>query len=277
MIFKQLIIGDKLMPKSENTIENILIREDKNGIARLKLNRPQAYNALSIQMMEALLKELAQLDRDPSIAVVVIEGSGKGFCAGHDLKEMKANPTVAFREKTFTTCSTLMQAVTNLRQPVIAKVHGIATAAGCQMVATCDLAIADNSTKFATPGVNIGLFCSTPMVALSRAVSKKHAMEMLLTGDMMPAAKAVEMGLINYAVPSDTLETEINALAQKVASKSPLVLKTGKEAFYKQNELTLSDAYDYCSQVMVDNMGFKDADEGIQAFIDKRPPVWVGE
>ena len=186
------------MSISKNTNENILLREDIGKVAYLRLNRPKSYNALSIAMMETLLRELAALDRSPEIAVVVIEGSGKGFCAGHDLKEMTDNPTVEFRKKTFATCSQLMQAVMKLRQPVIAKVHGIATAAGCQLVATCDLAIADTETKFATPGVNIGLFCSTPMVALSRAVSKKHAMEMLLTGDMTSASKAVEIGPVSY-------------------------------------------------------------------------------
>ncbi|WP_420547630.1 enoyl-CoA hydratase [Curvivirga sp.] len=265
------------MTKSEVSKENLLLREDRNAVAYLTLNRAEAYNALSIGLMEAILCELDVLDRNPEIAVVVIQGAGKGFCAGHDLKEMKATPTVEFREKTFTTCSRMMQAIVNLRQPVIVKAHGIATAAGCQLVATADLAIAASDTRFATPGVNIGLFCSTPMVALSRAVSKKHAMEMLLTGDMVNADKAVEIGLINHHVLADNLDQATIDLAEKIASKSPLVLKTGKEAFYKQDDMNLADAYDYCAQVMVENMSFKDADEGIQAFIEKRPPIWTGQ
>ncbi|MTI09006.1 enoyl-CoA hydratase [Curvivirga aplysinae] len=265
------------MTKSEISKENLLLREDRNAVAYLTLNRPEAYNALSIDLMEAILFELDALDRNPEIAVVVIQGSGKGFCAGHDLKEMKATPTVEFRKKTFKTCSRMMQAIVNLRQPVIVKAHGIATAAGCQLVATADLAIAASDTRFATPGVNIGLFCSTPMVALSRAVSKKHAMEMLLTGDMVNAERAVEIGLINQHVMTDDLDPATIDLAEKIASKSPLVLKTGKEAFYKQDDMNLTDAYDYCAQVMVENMSFKDADEGIQAFIEKRPPIWTGQ
>ena len=265
------------MKNTENSKENLLHREDSNGVAYLTLNRPKAYNALSIALMEAVLDELSILDRDPNVAAIVLQGAGKGFCAGHDLKEMKVTPTVEFRERTFNTCSRMMQAIVNLRQPVIVKAHGIATAAGCQLVATADLAIAAETTKFATPGVNIGLFCSTPMVALSRAVSKKHAMEMLLTGDMIDTSKAVEIGLINRAVAEDELDAATRELAEKIAAKSPLVLKTGKEAFYKQGEMDLAKAYEYCSQVMVDNMGYKDADEGIEAFIEKRPPVWTGQ
>lgn len=252
----------------------ILVREDRAGVCRLTLNRPRAYNALSIDLMEAGIEQLHAIDLDPSVKVVVIEGSGKGFCAGHDLKELQANKDRSFRAKTFDTCSRFMMAVTTLRQPVIAKVHGIATAAGCQLVATCDLAVAAETAKFGTPGVNIGLFCSTPLVALSRAVHRKQAMEMLLTGDMVSAQDAVRIGLINKAVPDDGLETEIEALAAKVAEKSGLVLKTGKEAFYTQIDMSLADAYAYCAEVMTNNMSFDDADEGIAAFIEKRKPVW---
>ncbi|RED53447.1 enoyl-CoA hydratase [Aestuariispira insulae] len=255
----------------------LVLRQDEDSVAFLTLNLPGAYNALSLAMMEAVLQELARLDQDPGIAAVVIKGSGKGFCAGHDLKEMRANPDVAFREKTFATCSAMMMAVTQLRQPVIAQIHGIATAAGCQLVASCDLAIAATDARFSTPGVNIGLFCSTPMVALSRAVSRKKAMEMLLTGDMIGAPEAAGIGLINKSVPSDLLDRAVKELAQKVASKSPLVLKTGKEAFYQQIDMPLAQAYDHCSRIMVENMAFKDAEEGIDAFIGKRPPVWKGE
>jgi len=264
-------IIDKTTPCSE------IQRKDKNGVAWLTLSRPEAYNALSLSLMQSLLCELDKLDKTPDIAAVVIEGAGKGFCAGHDLKEMRANPTVEFREQTFKTCSQLMQALANLRQPVIAKVHGIATAAGCQLVATCDLAIASDNARFGTPGVNIGLFCSTPMVALSRAIHKKQAMEMLLTGDMINAEDAVSFGLINKAVPLDELNNITAELATKVASKSPLVLKTGKEAFYQQIDMPLADAYNHCSRVMVENMSYKDADEGINAFVEKRAPLWQNE
>lgn len=265
------------MATSPNTTAPVVTRRDQNRVSTLTLNRPDAYNALSIEVMESMLLHLDALNRDPDIAVIVIEGSGKGFCAGHDLKEMRANPTAEFREKTFGTCSQMMMAITHQRQPVIAKVHGIATAAGCQLVATCDLAVASDDARFGTPGVNIGLFCSTPMVALSRAVSKKHAMEMLLTGDLVDARQAVSMGLINKAVAGDRLESETKGLAEKVASKSGLVLKTGKEAYYRQIENSLQGAYDYCARVMVENMGYRDAEEGIAAFIEKRDPVWTEE
>ena len=254
--------------------EPLILRRDEDGVCRLTLNRPNAYNAFSLGLMEALTATLKEIDLDPAVKAVVIEGSGKGFCAGHDLKELKANPDRAFRAETFAACSRMMMTVTGLRQPVIAKVHGIATAAGCQMVATCDLAVAAETARFGTPGVNIGLFCSTPMVALSRAVHRKQAMEMLLTGDMIDADRAVEIGLINKAVPEEKLEEETAALARKIATKSGLVLKTGKEAFHNQIDMTLADAYAYCAEVMTDNMSFDDAEEGIAAFIEKRKPVW---
>lgn len=257
--------------------EPMVLRRNDGAVATLTLNRPTAYNALSIGMMEAVLEELAALDRDPSIAVVVIEGSGRGFCAGHDLKEIQANPDHAFRERTFKTCSAMMLAITKLRQPVVAKVHGIATAAGCQLVATCDLAISADTARFGTPGVNIGLFCSTPMVALSRAVHRKQAMEMLLTGELATADKAIEIGLINRAVPESDLAAATKGLADLIASKSHKVLKTGKEAFHTQIDMTLEEAYAYTGGVMVDNLGYADSREGIAAFIDKRPPLWKHE
>ncbi|WP_227421891.1 enoyl-CoA hydratase [Pacificispira spongiicola] len=257
--------------------EPLVLRRTDGAVATLTLNRPKAYNALSIALMEAILDELADLDRDRSVAVVVLEGSGRGFSGGHDLKELQANPDVAFRQRTFDTCTKMMLAVTRLRQPVIAKVHGIATAAGCQLVATCDLAIAADTAKFGTPGVNIGLFCSTPMVALSRAVHRKQAMEMLLTGDVVSAQHAAEIGLINRCVAEDQLDAETNALAAVIASKSRKVLKTGKEAFHRQIDMTLEDAYAYAGSVMVENMGYADTDEGIDAFIGKRPPLWSHE
>jgi len=256
--------------------EDILLRSDSGGIATLTLNRPQARNALSLALMTAVIDELEAIAGDASVKAVVIAGNGLAFCAGHDLKEMRANPGRAFYEKTFSACSRMMQAVVRLPQPVIARVHGIATAAGCQLVASCDLAIAADTARFATPGVNIGLFCSTPMVALSRNIGRKQAMEMLLLGEMVPAARALEFGLINQAVPEAELEAAVTEMAGKIAAKSPLVLKIGKEAFYRQLELGLSDAYDYASRVMTENMLARDAGEGIDAFIEKRPPVWQG-
>lgn len=253
------------------------VASDVGGIARLTLNRPRQYNALSVDLMSALQTELDAIAADASVRVVILEGAGRGFCAGHDLKELRGRGgDREFFQAVFKQCSRLMLSITNLPQPVIAKVHGIATAAGCQLVATCDLAVADESAKFGTPGVNIGLFCSTPMVALSRAVPRKQAMEMLLTGDMVDAPQAVGMGLINRAVPADRLEAETQALAAKVAGKSPLTLKIGKEAFYRQIEYGLVESYAYAAQVMTTNMLARDAEEGIDAFLEKRDAQWQG-
>ncbi len=257
--------------------EPLLLRQDGGGIARLTLNRPGAYNALSVGLMGALKDELERIAADKSVRAVVLSGSGKGFCAGHDLKEIRAGGGRAFFEAVFGQCSKLMLTLTRLPQPVIAQVHGIATAAGCQLVATCDLAVAAESARFGTPGVNIGLFCSTPMVALSRAVPRKQAMEMLLTGEMVDAATAVSFGLINRAVPEAELAGAALELAGLVTAKSPLVLKIGKEAFYRQIDLDLEAAYAYASEVMTTNMLARDAEEGIDAFIEKRKPVWRGE
>jgi enoyl-CoA hydratase/carnithine racemase len=257
--------------------EALLLRSDSDGIARLTLNRPRQYNALSAELMGALQTALDDIAADNSIRVVIVEGAGRGFCAGHDLKELRGRSgDKVFFQAIFKQCSRLMTSITTLPQPVIAKVHGIATAAGCQLVATCDLAVADAAAQFGTPGVNIGLFCSTPMVALSRAVPRKQAMEMLLTGDTVDAAEALRLGLINHAVPAEALEEETLALARKVAGKSPHVLKIGKEAFYRQIEYGLVEAYAYASQVMTTNMLARDAEEGIDAFIEKRKPEWQG-
>lgn len=247
------------------------------GIVRLTLNRPKAYNALSVGLMTALQAELdaVKAARD-SVKVVIIAANGPGFCAGHDLKEVRANPGRQPYEALFRQCSMLMQSVVALPQPVIAQVHGVASAAGCQLVASCDLAVAADTARFATPGVNIGLFCSTPMVALSRNVSRKHAMEMLLTGDLLPAARAAEIGLVNRVVPADTLPDAALTLARQIASKSPLTVKIGKEAFYRQLDMPLAQAYDYASRVMTENMLARDAEEGIDAFIEKRDPKWEG-
>jgi len=257
--------------------EPVLLYECSDGIATLTLNRPRQRNALSMQLMGALVDRLANIATDDDVRVVVIRGNGPGFCAGHDLKEMRADQREEAHRQTFARCVELMTAIIKLPKPVIAQVHGIATAAGCQLVATCDLAIAADDARFATPGVNIGLFCSTPMVALSRNVGRKRAMEMLLTGDMIDAATAEQYGLINRAVPPADLESAISELAQKIAAKSPLVLQIGKEAFYKQLEIGLDEAYEYTGAVMVKNMLADDATEGIEAFIEKRHPVWKGK
>ncbi len=264
-------------PETPGSDVAILLRSDSDGIATLTLNRPGQYNALSTGLMREVQSALEDLREDPSVKVVILEAAGKGFCAGHDLKEMRAGNGRAYFEAVFKQCSRMMLSITRLPQPVIAKVHGIATAAGCQLVATCDLAVASNEAHFATPGVNIGLFCSTPMVALSRAVSRKTAMEMLLTGEGIDAATAERIGLINRAVPADELDSTTFAYAQKIASKSPLTLKIGKEAFYRQIEMGLEEAYSYASEVMTSNMLARDAEEGIDAFIEKRTPEWTGE
>nr|WP_221932846.1 enoyl-CoA hydratase [Ferrovibrio terrae] len=255
----------------------VLRAQPEAGIVRLTLNRPKAYNSLSVGMMTALQAELDAIKaaRD-SVKVVIIAASGPGFCAGHDLKEVRANPGRQQYEALFRQCSMLMQSVVALPQPVIAQVHGVASAAGCQLVASCDLAVAADTARFATPGVNIGLFCSTPMVALSRNVSRKHAMEMLLTGDLLPAARAAEIGLVNRVVPEAGLADAALALAIQIAAKSPLTVKIGKEAFYRQVDMPLAQAYDYASRVMTENMLARDAEEGIDAFIEKRDPKWEG-
>ena len=253
-----------------------LLRQDAEGIATLTLNRPNQRNALSLDLMGALVQEIGRIAKDASVTAVVIAGAGPAFCAGHDLKELRASPTRQTYEATFAACSELMLALVRLPKPVIARVHGIATAAGCQLVATCDLAVAEDGARFATPGVNIGLFCSTPMVALSRAVPRKQAMEMLLTGDMVDAARAREIGLVNRVVPAERLDGEVTALARQIVTKSPLTLAIGKEAFYRQIDMDLEAAYRYASETMIRNMMARDAGEGIDAFLEKRPPTWQG-
>lgn len=254
----------------------LVSREDRDGVTWLTMNRPAARNALSIAMMEALDSCLVAVSDEPATKVVVIGGAGPAFCAGHDLRELRATPDRAFYETTFAICSRLMQRIVHLPKPVIARVHGVATAAGCQLVATCDLAIAADTARFATPGVNIGLFCSTPMVALSRAVGRKAAMEMLLTGDFVDAARARELGLVNRVVPEHELDSAVESLARQIASKSTLTVAIGKEAFYQQLEMDLAAAYDHASKVMTRNMLARDAAEGIDAFLEKRAPAWTG-
>jgi enoyl-CoA hydratase/carnithine racemase len=257
-------------PQSE-----FVVRNDAHGVAFLVLNRPLSRNALSQAMIDALLGEFNAIATDPSVHVVVLSGEGPAFCAGHDLKEIRASGYAeAYAEALFDACARLMQRIVSLPQPVIARVHGIATAAGAQLVASCDLAIAADNSRFATPGVNIGLFCSTPMVALSRNVSHKHAMQLLLTGDLIDAATALRIGLINEAVPEAELDAAVATLAGKIASKSRQTLSIGKEAFYRQAALPLAEAYQFTKGVMVTNLQAHDAQEGISAFIDKRTPIW---
>jgi enoyl-CoA hydratase/carnithine racemase len=258
----------------------ILIREDEGAIARLTLNAPEKLNALSDAMLAALHTELDAIAEDRSIRVVTIAGAGKAFCAGHDLKEMTAGRQSedggrAYFADLFTRCSRVMTRIRTLPQPVIAQPHGIATAAGCQLVATCDLAVAAEGTRFGVNGVNIGLFCSTPMVALSRNIPRKKAFEMLTTGEFIETGRAIELGLINRAVPHEELERETQELATLLASKLGSAVKVGKEAFYKQLEMGIDAAYDYTRDVMVENMLDRDTEEGIQAFIEKRAPTWT--
>lgn len=256
--------------------DEILLRSDADGIATLTLNRPAARNSLSSGMMAAIQGELDAIAGDPAVKVVVIAANGPAFSAGHDLKEIRANRERDFQERLMAECSRMMTSIVRLPKPVIARVHATATAAGCQLVASCDLAVAAEEARFATPGVNIGLFCSTPMVALSRNVTRKHAMEMLLTGDMIDAATAERIGLVNRVVPAAELDAATYGIAEKIASKSPLTLAIGKEAFYRQLEMDLDAAYRYTSEVMIKNLAARDAEEGIDAFIEKRDPVWEG-
>ena len=262
--------------------EDMLLADVADSIATLTLNRPEARNALSEPLLLALGAQLDSIAADRSVAAVIITGSPPAFCAGHDLREMTAarrsedKGRAAF-EHLFALCSEVMQKIVALPQPVIAAVDGIATAAGCQLVATCDLAVAGKDARFATPGVHIGLFCSTPMVALSRNLSRKHAMEMLLTGDLIAAEDAARMGLINEAVAPGTALTRARAIAAKIASKAPAVTAIGKRAFYRQAEMPLSEAYAYSSRVMSENMLLASAEEGIGAFVEKRTPAWPDE
>ena len=257
----------------------VLLREDLADVALLTLNRPEARNSLSEALLAALTETLRDIAADKRVRVVVLTANGPAFSAGHDMKEMTARRSDADRGRAYfaqlmEACATMMQEIVRLPKPVIAAVQGPASAAGCQLVASCDLAIASSAAKFATPGVNIGLFCSTPMVALSRNVSRKAAMEMLLTGDLISAEDAQRIGLVNRVVAPGTERDEALKLARQIASKSALTVKIGKEAFYRQLDMSLADAYRYTSQVMVENMLARDAEEGIGAFIEKRTPTW---
>lgn len=262
-----------------NGEKDLVLEELENGVMRLILNDEKRRNALSENMLDALHEKIMDSAKNPKIRVVIISAKGPVFCAGHDLKEITQardykDDGIIYFQNLFDKCSEVMKGIVTNPKPVIAEVNGIATAAGCQLVASCDLAIASDASKFATPGVNIGLFCSTPMVALSRNVSNKHAMEMLLTGDMVDSKRAEQIGLINFSCAEKVLSDEVNALAKKIASKSSLTLSVGKRAFYQQSEMTLGEAYAHTAKIMVNNMLQKDAKEGISAFLTKRKPQW---
>ena len=252
----------------------VLATRDERGVATLTLNRPQQFNALSQEMMAALQTEFDALADDESVRVVVIGAEGKAFCPGHDLKQMKANPSVEYYQRLFAQCSKLMMTIQRLHCPVIARVHGIATAAGCQLVAMCDLAVASTDAKFAVSGINVGLFCSTPGVALSRNVARKAAFEMLVTGDFIDAATARDRGLVNRVVPADQLDAEIEKLVTSILSKPASALAMGKDLFYRQLESGIEAAYQLAGQTMACNMIDASAQEGVQAFMEKRKPNW---
>ena len=260
-------------------MSDILLRSDANAVASLTLNTPQKLNALSEEMLAALQSELDSIAQDHGVRAVVIKAEGNAFCAGHDLKQMTAarqneDGGKAYFNELFATCGHLMTSITKMPQPVIAQVHGIATAAGCQLVASCDMAVAAKGTRFGVNGVNIGLFCSTPMVALSRNIPRKQAFEMLTTGEFVDAFEAQAIGLVNRVVPIDDLDIATTALAEKVARQLAVAVKIGKEAFYNQAEMNLADAYAYTGRVMAENMLFRDTENGIAAFLEKRRPEW---
>jgi enoyl-CoA hydratase/carnithine racemase len=258
---------------------DLLLRSDENGVATLTMNAPERLNALSDAMLAALHAAFDAIAEDRGVRAVIIKGTGKAFCAGHDLKEMQGgrqapDKGAAYFADLFSRCSALMQRIQSIPQPVIAQVHGIATAAGCQLVATCDLAIAAEGTRFGVNGVNIGLFCSTPMVALTRNVPRKNAFEMLTTGRFIESTEATRIGLINRAVPHDQLDSETRALADTIAAKLASAVRIGKRAFYEQAPMTTAEAYAYAGAVMTENMLNRDTDEGITAFLEKRDPAW---
>lgn len=256
--------------------ESILLREEQAGVVTLTLNRPAQFNALSEEMLSALQEALDELKQDESVRCVVIAAMGKAFCAGHDLKQMRANPRQDYYDALFAQCSRVMQAIVNLPVPVIARVHSMATAAGCQLVASCDLAVAAESASFAVSGINVGLFCSTPAVALSRNVSPKHAFDMLVTGRFISSAEALSFGLVSRVAPDAELDEAVEALTASICAKSPVAIRTGKAMFGRQRSMGLEEAYSFAGNVMACNMMAEDAAEGIDAFIEKRKPVWKG-
>ena len=261
---------------TETIVEPFVLKEQNGGVVTLTLNRPGQFNALSSEMLAALQAALDEVGRDESARVVVLVGAGKAFCAGHNLKEMRAHPTKEWQRDLFDQCSRVMMTITRIPQPVIAKVHGIATAAGCQLVAQCDLAVASDNATFATSGINYGLFCSTPGVAVSRNMGRKQAFEMLFTGAFISAEEAQRRGLVNRVVPLEQLEAEVASLCEAIVSKSQVAVETGKRLFYNQLNAGLESAYDQAAEAMACNMLAEDALEGIDAFIEKRKPVFKG-
>jgi enoyl-CoA hydratase/carnithine racemase len=263
------------MPIAAKSSENeVLLRDDNAGVTTLTLNRPDQYNALSDDMIDALRAALAGIGCDESVRVVVLAGAGRAFCAGHDLRQMRARHEEAYYSDLLTRCKEMMCALIEIPQPVIARVHGIATAAGCQLVATCDLAIASSEARFAISGVNLGLFCSTPIVALSRNVPGKRAFEMGVTGDFIDAETAAELGLVNRTVPPADLDSAVAELVAKIIAKPAVAVSTGKRLFYRQLETTRAAAYEMAARAMTDNLMHGEACEGIDAFLEKRPPSW---
>ncbi|MCB1959923.1 MAG: enoyl-CoA hydratase [Rhodocyclaceae bacterium] len=254
----------------------MVLREDAGGVARLTLNRPGQFNALSEAMLRALIAQLDAVAEDPGVRVVVLAGAGKAFCAGHDLKEMRANHALECHQALFRLCGQLMIKIIRLPQPVIARVHGIATAAGCQLVSMCDLAVAADVARFAVSGINVGLFCATPAVGLSRNMGRKQAFEMLVTGDFIDAGEAQRRGLVNRVVPLDALDAEVAALTASICAKTPVAISMGKQLFYQQLEMGIEAAYQSAAETMACNMMSEDAGEGIDAFVAKRAPVWKG-
>lgn len=261
---------------SSQSIEPMVLRRDEGGVTTLTLNRAGQFNALSSAMLEALIAEVDRIARDESVRVVVLAGAGKAFCAGHDLKEMRGNHTLAFQQGLFRLCGKFMMKLTEMPQPVIARVHGIATAAGCQLVSMCDLAVAADCARFAVSGINVGLFCATPSVGLSRNMGRKQAFEMLVTGDFIDAHEALRRGLVNRVVPVEALDEEVARLTAAIVAKSPVAIRMGKQMFYRQLEMGLDAAYQMASETMACNMMTEDAAEGIDAFVAKRKPEWKG-
>ncbi len=256
--------------------EPLLLRQDHGGVVTLTLNRPAQFNSLSRALVSELQGELDRIAADSGVRVVVLAGAGKAFCAGHDLKEMRSNSEKSFQNALFQQCSKLMLTLVRMPQPVIARVHGIATAAGCQLVSMCDLAVASDNSRFAVSGVNLGLFCSTPSVGLGRNLGRKQAMEMLLTGEFIDAQTALARGLVNRVVPPEQLDAEIGKLTDSILAKTPVAIKAGKQMFYRQLEMGLDEAYELASETMACNMMAEDAQEGIDAFVAKRRPQWKG-
>lgn len=263
------------MSTTPDTDAPLVLREEHDGLVTLRLNRPQQFNALSEAMLAALQTQLDAIAQQPDVRCVVLAAEGKAFCAGHDLRQMQATPELAYYQTLFAQCSRVMQAIQALPVPVIARVHGIATAAGCQLVASCDLAVAGTSARFAVSGINVGLFCATPSVALSRNVTPKRAFDMLVTGRFIDADTAADWGLVNEAVADDALDAAVVRLAQQIMAKSPTAIRYGKQMFYRQRQLPLADAYAYAGDVMARNMMEDDAQEGVSAFLEKRPPGWA--